>query len=1589
MATNSNMLSKSGTKGNKRRHFKTHWLSMSAIPRLRHSKRALLVVVLLASSAAALTSLGVWRAVRSAPGLAPVHSTPSGAIVAPATTNPPLTKLREYVYAGGRLIASEEKSCVSTLSPTSANSPQGGGPGSFNVSTSSGCSWSGEPGVSWITITGGLNGVGDGIVQYSVAPNSGPQRVGTITVNGQSFTITQAPSISSCIYSLSKTSDPLNSYQAGSGSVDLTVGAGCGWTAVSNATSWLTVTSPAGGSGSGLGTISYSFTANNSGEQRTCLIIIGGQNLNIIQPPNQASCSYSIDKNPPNYNATEQGGSNSFNLMMGVGCNWTAVSNASWLTVNSPASGIGNGSPQPISYTINPNDSGAQRTGSITTTGNKTLTVNQPPIQSSCTFSLSPSSASYPIEGGTGSFNISTGAGCQWYTVNNDGWIRIDSGSSGISNGQPAPVSFTVLANNGGPRIGYISVGNKAFTVNQRGVVTINPTGNQTPAYANSSAVTSATNTGHGLENAEASSSCCFGGPVSQDKSCQWFSFQPVSGQISKITLKFDWSAYGNISTNAPESGTGSASATALFQVSYSTDNGSNFTTAKEKYEYSSVFGQGSDNKNIDDFGSVSVNLPASTPINQIFVRDRIYSDAYAYGAGSENANSYIYGTISGIKLEVEVGPSTTQPASTDTNQHTGLLGSPESGGGQNGAWSQQNAIWRWMARPLGRAGLALLTACGVLAFLLRTRWRQARRQFATNVAGVMSRIRDQIASRLGELFRIAAETNGKLQFVGVFGKGLLVGTYDKLQFVTDFGKRLLAGTYDKLKFVGHFLATFSPIFKVVSCGGAVMRFGKQKLAVLLPESVRTIVRRALSLWRGMGLGRLKPVLRRALAIAMIVILATPLGPAQADGLARAAQATWRTMSAAANRHGASSDGGTFDRLIKALGKRPSKPVSAAAQAEQVTKLQVCPTQHVMFVGECYTFTPIALAGNDTDGWHVVHGAGMSWSKPEDNIAEVSSFGEVEAKEVGYTTVTVQSGSVYKQITIEVRIGTRPTGSNQQADLDTGDCAAEQASMFAPQSAARASAQQKSAAVAPAQRKSAAGAPAQQSLIGEDGVPYDWDPSSQLNSLAAQFRNAVGNPRFSATSQGGGGVPTSTQLGSDNYQFNVPVVSVGGRGVSASIGMTLNSRVWNTDNGKLTLNYVWAVPCPGWSMGFGKIIRNYNDTDTGDGSGIGSGNSPGDYLLVAGDGTRIRLAAKYDAAAGKWFHESDDGSFLKFNPTSGEMFYPDGTRMIYGAVNGCLLPTSMIGTNGGVIAMSYRDYCEGNCQQVFRHRTALNAVRDTRGRYVTFHYYGDAGNEYPADPDPTKGHPAGELAAIKAPDKDGVQQEVIRVEYQPITLRYDFDPGLDVVAPANNTQIQLVRRISYPQTGKGFLFLDYSSYGMPRKISSRMSMKGVGGITDGVEIAYTTYNYTTINQEDPSDSPYGRNQGAAHLSDFPQFTARKELWLDKTEADGTSTAAPTTYVYSHTTNGTTEETTMEYVGKNCKDVTTTGTDSGQPSFGKVISVERKKIEPGETLSKQVFTYMTMTGQDGEVEIKEVETFDEAGQGTLVGFGDSS
>jgi hypothetical protein len=100
-----------------------------------------------------------------------------------------------YLATGGRatLASTILDNCTYTISPSSDGFASTSALGIVTVTpSSSSCSWTATSNASWITITSGGSGTGNGTVSYSVAANSGLTRTGTITIGGQTFTITQA-----------------------------------------------------------------------------------------------------------------------------------------------------------------------------------------------------------------------------------------------------------------------------------------------------------------------------------------------------------------------------------------------------------------------------------------------------------------------------------------------------------------------------------------------------------------------------------------------------------------------------------------------------------------------------------------------------------------------------------------------------------------------------------------------------------------------------------------------------------------------------------------------------------------------------------------------------------------------------------------------------------------------------------------------------------------------------------------------------------------------------------------------------------------------------------------------------------------------------------------------------------------------------------------------------------------------------------------------------------------------------------------------------------------------------------------------------
>ncbi|HLJ49376.1 MAG TPA: BACON domain-containing carbohydrate-binding protein [Bryobacteraceae bacterium] len=168
-------------------------------------------------------------------------------------------------------------SCSYSLSGNNFTAPAGGASGTVTVTTSAGCSWTAVSNVPWIIVTGGQSGSGPASLTV-LANNTGAQRVGTLTIAGQTVTMTQAGG-SACNYSLPSTSASFAS-SAGTGTVSVqATPSNCSWTAVSNAT-WITVA--AGANGAGNGSVSYSVTAN-TGAFRTGTMTIAGVTFTVSQ----------------------------------------------------------------------------------------------------------------------------------------------------------------------------------------------------------------------------------------------------------------------------------------------------------------------------------------------------------------------------------------------------------------------------------------------------------------------------------------------------------------------------------------------------------------------------------------------------------------------------------------------------------------------------------------------------------------------------------------------------------------------------------------------------------------------------------------------------------------------------------------------------------------------------------------------------------------------------------------------------------------------------------------------------------------------------------------------------------------------------------------------------------------------------------------------------------------------------------------------------------------------------------------------------------------------------------------------------------
>lgn len=284
--------------------------------------------------------------------------------------------------------------CEYTLSATGQRFDASGGTGQVNVLTASNCPWQARANNTWITVTSGATGTGNGQVAFTVAANTGTTaRVGSLTIAGRTFTIEQAGTGGNCVV---RTLPRGQTISAALNSADCTLDGRAdsstrvdrySFAAMAGERIALTLTGSFGSFNFTLfapdGRVLVSTTQLRipAGSGTYVLPETGTYTLQLssfsttnytLRLDAQAACSYTVTPTEALLPAT--GGTATVTVRAAAGCDWLVSGVSDWLTVM-PTTGFGSGDGT-LTFTAPPNTEGASRTGLLVIAG-QPVTVRQ------------------------------------------------------------------------------------------------------------------------------------------------------------------------------------------------------------------------------------------------------------------------------------------------------------------------------------------------------------------------------------------------------------------------------------------------------------------------------------------------------------------------------------------------------------------------------------------------------------------------------------------------------------------------------------------------------------------------------------------------------------------------------------------------------------------------------------------------------------------------------------------------------------------------------------------------------------------------------------------------------------------------------------------------------------------------------------------------------------------------------------------------------------------------------------------------------------------------------------------------------------
>jgi hypothetical protein len=344
-------------------------------------------------------------------------------------------------------------SCSYVLTSASGAAAQAGGSGQVSVATGSSCSWSATASDPWITVSAATQ-TGSGSVDYTVAANSGSaSRTGSISVNGQSYTITQFGT--GCDFAVSPS---VSNVSSAATTVSVAVQAAvssCTWSA-----SGLSATPT---SGTGSGTVTLSVPANTASTARVLTATVAGQTITVNQAGQPAVvCTAALTPTATSISAA--GGTGSVTVTIPSGCSYSTVLGPSWITVSSGGSGATSGT---LAYSVASNSTMALRTGTISV-GGVAFQITQAAPECSLSVDTSASGSPFGAAGATGTIDVTVDSPrCTWSITAAPSWAPITGATARTGTGA---LGFTVAANpDASPRSGFFTIEGQQIRITQAG----------------------------------------------------------------------------------------------------------------------------------------------------------------------------------------------------------------------------------------------------------------------------------------------------------------------------------------------------------------------------------------------------------------------------------------------------------------------------------------------------------------------------------------------------------------------------------------------------------------------------------------------------------------------------------------------------------------------------------------------------------------------------------------------------------------------------------------------------------------------------------------------------------------------------------------------------------------------------------------------------------------------------------------------------------------------------------------------------------------------------------------------------------------